>query len=112
MKVLLVCGPYGSGTSAVAGMLANLGAMGLGPYWKTNDPRTPNSYELLAFKEMLLGLVSEETGQLKPSASIDGALSDFKTLLAANLPDRESRPVLLKHPASALILPQICRVFD
>ena len=61
MKVLLICGPYGSGTSAVAGMLANLGAMGLGPYWQTNDPRTPDSYELLAFKEMLLELISEET---------------------------------------------------
>ncbi|HEY8947745.1 MAG TPA: hypothetical protein VIM56_02550 [Rhizomicrobium sp.] len=110
MKVLLICGPYGSGTSAVAGMLANLGATGLGPYWQTNDPRTPNSHELIALKDMLLELVSEDTSLLKPDAPVDRALADFKTLLAARVPD--GRPVFLKHPAAALILPQFCRVFD
>jgi hypothetical protein len=112
MKVILICGPYGSGTSAVAGMLAKLGVIGLGPTWQTSDPRTPDSYELLAFKDMLLGLVSEETCMLKPGVSVGRALSDFKALLAASLPAEESRPIFLKHPTAALILPEFCQTFD
>jgi ABC-type dipeptide/oligopeptide/nickel transport system ATPase subunit len=112
MKILLVCGPYGSGTTAVAGLLANLGALGLGPYQRTNDPRTPNAYELLAFRELVLSLVSEETMSLKPDISIEAALSEFKDALVKRVPQGEQRPIFLKHPASALIIPHICRVFD
>jgi hypothetical protein len=91
-------------------MLAALGVPGLGPYWQTNDPHTPNSYELLSFKDMLLSLISEETGLLKPDAPVDRALAEFRTRLSAHVPT--GQPMFLKHPAAALILPQFCRVFD
>jgi hypothetical protein len=112
MKLLLVCGPHGRGTSAVAGLLANLGAVGPGPYQKTNDPRTPNAYELLAFRELVLGLVSEETMSLKPNVSIETALLEFKDMLVKLLPQGETRPIFLKQPASALLIPHICQVFE
>jgi hypothetical protein len=43
MKLLLVCGPFGSGTTAVAGLLARLGAIGFGPYYQPADERTPTA---------------------------------------------------------------------
>ena len=82
MKLLLVCGPFGSGTTAVAGLLANMGAVGPCPYHRTNDPRTPNSYELVAFRELVVALVSEETMLLKP----ESALSELKSALAKLVP--------------------------
>lgn len=85
---------------------------GPGPYHRTNDPRTPNSYELVAFIELVLALVSEETMLLKPGASVESALSELKSALAKLAPAGESRPIFLKHPAAALIIPQICQVFD
>jgi len=112
MRLLLVCGPYGSGTSAVAGMLANMGAIGVGPYQGTNDPRTPNAFESIAFRATVLGLVSETTMLLKPGAAIEAALLQLKSQIAERLPEGEMRPIFLKHPAAAPIIPHICELFD
>jgi hypothetical protein len=112
MKVLLVCGPFGSGATAVAGLLARLGTVALGPYHRTRDPRTTNSYELVAFRDMVLSLVAEDTMSLKPGVSIDARLAEFKSAVGALLPEGESRPLFLKHPAAALLIPQLCKTFD
>ena len=53
LKVILVCGPFGSGTSVVAGLLDRMGAFGLGPYFETDDPKTANSYESVPFRETI-----------------------------------------------------------
>ena len=61
MRAVLVCGPWGSGTTAVAGLLERLGAVGFGPYFHTNDPRTPNAYEFLPFRALITRFASEKT---------------------------------------------------
>ena len=61
MKLLLVCGPFGSGTTAVAGGLAHLVAIGFGPYFRPADERTRNSHELVVFRDVLLIVAAEET---------------------------------------------------
>jgi ABC-type antimicrobial peptide transport system ATPase subunit len=66
MKLVLVCGPFGSGTTAVAGMLAGLGLPGIEPYFVSNDERTPNTFESIAFRETLLRIVSEQTLSFNP----------------------------------------------
>ena len=45
IKLVPICGPWSSGTSAVAGILERIGCFGVGPYFETADPKTPNSYE-------------------------------------------------------------------
>jgi len=65
MRLILVCGPWSSGTTAVGAMLEQLGAHGLPPYFRTNDPRTANSFESEAFRQLIGGMIDENTLRLQ-----------------------------------------------
>ena len=116
MKLLLVCGPFGSGTTAVAGLLARLGAIGFGPYYQPADDRTPDSHELIAFRDVMLTLASEETTTLLPEGDVKTALEIFRDRIANQefgaYDSSAGIPIFLKHPLAALIIPQICAVFE
>jgi hypothetical protein len=117
MKLVLVCGPWSSGTTAVSGMLDQLGLNGLGPYFRTNDERTKNSFESLAFREVIDQLASDQTLALKVERKAAAqVLRNFRAQLEAQTPDaaagKPEMRVFLKYPLSALLIPQICRVFD
>lgn len=115
MKLVLVCGPWSSGTTAVAGMLDKLGLKGLPPYFKTNDERTKNSFESLEFRNVIDQLASEETLKLKVDRSIAlKVLQAFRKKLedAGMGGENQEVPVFLKYPLSALLISQIARVFD
>jgi hypothetical protein len=58
---VLICGPWSSGTSAVAGMLGRAGLQAPGPYVLVNDPRTSDTHEMLAFQQVLKSLADERT---------------------------------------------------
>jgi len=115
MKLLLVCGPWGSGTTAVAGLLARLGAVGFGPFHRTRDERTANTYELIAFKNLLHRVASEQTVSLIPGVDVKAELTRFRDQLvkdhAGSYDAETGRPIFLKHPLSALIIPEICEIF-
>ena len=53
-KVVVVLGPWSSGTSAVAGIVAALGASAHPPFVGVADPRTPVSFESKALREIIL----------------------------------------------------------
>jgi hypothetical protein len=118
MKLVLICGPWGSGTTAVAGMIEKLGAHGFGPYYHTGDPRTPNSFELIAFKESVRRLASDRIVGPIPGAA-KTALMELRRLhsrielqeFGPHDPNG-SVPIFFKDPISAFLLPQICNVFD
>ena len=119
LKVILICGPFGSGTSVVAGLMERLGAFGIGPYFETIDPNTPNSYESLAFRETIrsaLGYTSQTT--ISPVAPPPDAVQSGLRVLQKRIEDREfglydfRKPIFVKYPLSALVIPQICEVFD
>jgi hypothetical protein len=116
MKLILVCGPFGSGTSAVAGLSARLGAVGFGPYYQPADERTPDSHELIAFRDLMLTLASEETTKLLPGADVKTALEKFCDRIANQelgaYAGNAKIPIFLKHPLAALIIPQICAAFE
>jgi len=116
MKLLLVCGPFGSGTSAVAGLLGRLGAISFGPYHHIGDERTPNTYELIAFKELLQRLVSEPTLSLVPGIDATAELRTFRDRLANQefgaFEANSTTPIVLKHALAAFVIPQICEVFE
>lgn len=117
-KLVLVCGPWGSGTSAVTGLLMNLGAIGIGPYFQTYDPRTPISYESIPFKEVIDQHVSGPT--LTPLPDAQGAVHSGLLELRRRIEAQEFGPynvdqpnyVVLKNQAAVLFLPQLCDVFD
>jgi hypothetical protein len=116
MKLILVCGPFGSGTTAVAGMLARLGAAGFGPHYQPADPLTANSYELAAFRDLLLSVASEQTLTLTAAGDVKAALEHFRNRIIRQelgaYDEKSATPIFLKHPLAALIIPQISAAFE
>jgi hypothetical protein len=108
MKLILVCGPFGSGTTAVAGMLAGLGLPGIEPYFVSNDERTPNTFESIAFRETLLRIVSEQTLSFNPGVD---RVAEIRRLYD-QISMRGHETVFLKHQLAALLIPELCNVFD
>jgi hypothetical protein len=108
MKLILVCGPFGSGTTAVAGVLAGLGLPGIEPYSVSNDERTPNTFESIAFRETLLRIVSEQTLSFNP-----GVDRSFEIRRLHDQIGTCGHPtIFLKHPLAALVIPELCSLFD
>jgi len=118
MKTILVCGPWGSGTTAVAGVLDRLGATGLPPYFMTKDSSTPNSYESIPFRETIRQYANEPSLSLVSCAP--GAVQSGLRSLQQRIEQQEFGPydprspkrIFFKYPLSALLIPQICEVFD
>jgi hypothetical protein len=100
----------------VAGLLHRLGVAGLEPYFETRDERTQNSYESIPFRDVMIKLFDEETLKLRDRADLVAAseLRKFRDQLGAKLGAtiEAVAPIFLKHPASALFLPQICQLFE
>ena len=112
MKLILVCGPWSSGTTVVSAMLDRLGARGLPPYFRTNDPRTPNSFESQAFRDVIAELVEEHTLRVRverPAAQ--ARLTEFAARLESEA-GGAAAPLFLKYPPSALLIPEICAAFS
>jgi hypothetical protein len=112
MNLILVCGPWSSGTTAVSGMLEQLGARGLPPYFHTNDPRTPNSFESEAFRQVIGELADENTLGMRVDLPVAQArLGDFRARLETEFAGNAT-PLYLKYPLSTVLLPEICQVFS
>jgi len=118
VKIIFVAGSWGSGTTALAGALAKLGVSAFGPHFRTNDPRTPASFELIPFRNLILGFVDEATVSFKGDRSDElvAALRSFAEALergdhGAWSADRPKR-ALLKMPLATICLPQITAVFE
>jgi len=115
--LVLVCGPWGSGTSAVAGMLANAGLWAPGPHIQLKDPRTTQTYEMRAFRDLLMRFVSELTfEQMMNSHDIVQELTHFRDTVLAEARARDgisaNQLLLLKHALPAFLLPEMDQVFD
>lgn len=116
VELVLVCGPWSSGTSAVAGLLAGMGLTGLPPFFRTRDERTRNSFESTVFRDLVMGIASEESIALTvPPAEAAERLRNFRSAVAAGEfgPNvlGSGRPFFLKYPLSAALIPQICGAF-
>jgi hypothetical protein len=112
MQLILVCGPWSSGTTVVAGLLERLGARGLPPYFVTSDPRTPNSFESMDFRRLIGELIDEDTLRMRVDWPVaERRLLEFRESLEEQ-DDDGTAPLFLKYPPSALLIPEICRAFD
>ena len=111
MELILVCGPWSSGTTVVAGLLERLGLRGLPPYFVTSDPRTPNSFESMDFRRLIGELLDENTLRMRVDWSqAKQRLFEFRKRLEQQADDG-TVPLFLKYPPSALLIPEICQVF-
>jgi hypothetical protein len=107
-RLILVCGPFGSGTTAVAGLLAGLGLPGCEPYFHSNDAQTPNTFESIAFRSTLLRIVSEAKLSLIPGVEPGAEIARFH----AGIASLGQPTIFLKHALSAFLIPNLCRQFD
>ena len=117
MKAIYVAGAWGSGTTAMAGALHQLGLTLDAPTFATNDPETPNSLELVEFRSIVLKYVDEE--HLKRPFAMEQLSSQLKRLAIDmdnekywHWPKDRPRRVLLKLPVAAICLRQMARAFD
>lgn len=114
-KIILVCGPWGSGTSAVAGMLARAGLQAPGPFVQVNDPRTNDTYEMKAFQTILRSLASEQTlERLTSESEAYQRLQVFRDEILRSVIEqtRDASPIMLKHGLAALFLKELCALFE
>jgi hypothetical protein len=116
MKLVFVCGPWSSGTTAVSGMLDALGLDGCGPFFRTNDQRTQNSFESQAFRTVVDTILSEQTLQQNITAEAAlTALVNFREALRLKRSSTDSTAavqIFLKYPLASLLIPLVCKVFD
>lgn len=111
-KVIFIAGSFGSGTSAVAGALAKLGVSSLPPHFQTNDPRTPSSFESLAFRKLVDSIAND--ADLSVADNRAGTSKFIKELkkLVAKADGGIHDAVMLKMPLASLCLPQIVEAVD
>ena len=95
-----------------------LGAIGFKPYFRTNDPRTSNSYEFLPFSELLNRFISLSPLSIRHDmlAGLEPELIRFRRRIEAqdfgSYDPTSGLPFFLKAASAAFIIPEICRVFD
>jgi len=106
-RFLIVLGPWGSGSTAITGVLDRLGAFTCPPHFKTNDPRTPSAYEPEFLRAIATHLEREQalmvTGnRLQLTTEIQQWLG--KTLQKAGC---DNRVVAIKHALLSLVIPEL-----
>ena len=111
--IALVCGPWGSGTSALCALIHALGVNAKGPFFKTNDPRTPDCFEMLAFNKLVNKLVDEKTLEHKLSShNIKDQLTAFRDDYFKSKRNESVQLELLKTPACSALLAELEQVFS
>ncbi|MFP4147253.1 MAG: tetratricopeptide repeat protein [Halorhodospira sp.] len=111
-ELILVLGSWSSGTTALTGFLAQLGAYACPPYLRLNDRRTPNSFEPKALRDQLRSYIDERS--LQPR-SLDRA--GFRSWLEGWIAEQRElairsgyRHLVLKHPLTAFFIPEFREV--
>lgn len=116
IQIILVVGAPGSGTTAVAGALAALGVPVPGPYDRNNDPRTPVTYESMAFTRALRLGLDESTLERKPSGDMVGAMRDLLTELErgrlVNWQPGKPKRAAFKRPMAGVVLRELVPIFE
>jgi hypothetical protein len=115
-KIILICGPWGSGSSALTGFLTYAGFYAPTPFHTVPDPLTPNTFETNAFRLALAPFVSEfNLKKTHKSSEIIDSLNlfnkDFLYKHKKFLPNKKPF-FLLKHPTSVFFLDELFLVFD
>lgn len=60
-NIVVVLGSWGSGTTAAVGALELMGCNTCPPHFMTWDPRTPNSFEPLSLREIIIPILMNQS---------------------------------------------------
>jgi hypothetical protein len=110
MKVIFIAGSYGSGTSAITGILDKMGVSSLPPHFLTNDYRTPNSFESIAFRDLVISFADETTLTKNMSKAAEFIQGLKKLVQQGNGGTADA--VVLKMPLASICITQIIEAVD
>ncbi len=106
--VILVLSSWSSGSSSIAGYLSNCGAFPCPPFYKTNDPLTPISYESQGLRKLLIEHFDEHTLKRKfPGVEFVSQYKSFLESAMVKFKETEDERILLKHPLLIFFLEEI-----
>lgn len=116
-EYIFVVGPFSSGTTAVTGVILNLGGQILGPLSRTNDPRTESSLESVPFQAICDELVCPERLHFhdQKRTRVLPLLLGLKqqiTALKSQEPAGSAQPIIFKRATTAFFLQEIKIVFN
>lgn len=118
VELIFIAGAWGSGTTAQTGALSAMGAPVFGPHFKLNDPKTPNSYEQTAFRDVVRKHYSDDTLSLinNDQEAFFQDLLEYASELERGKFGRwkkgQTKKVVLKLPAASTIIPLLDAIFD
>lgn len=104
-NIVVVLGPWGSGTSAAVGALEMMGCYICPPHFKTNDPRTPNSFEPLSLRNVIIPNFDEPG--LCFSGPDRGAMAGLFKDWLAHEKKMSDKPMAVKLPHLCFFVPDI-----
>ncbi|SDG14541.1 hypothetical protein SAMN05216241_1065 [Limimonas halophila] len=114
VRPIVVLGSWSSGTTAVTGYLARLGAYSCPPHVQTKDPRTPNSHEPTGLRDAVLSRVDQFSLKAK-----EGDTSGFREWLHEWLQEQKRYAaeagcshLIMKHPVSAFFIADLQAVCE
>lgn len=111
LPVLCILGTWSSGTTAVTGYLERFGAYSCPPHVRTNDPRTPDSYESLEFRNQCAVTVDEATfADVGDRQKFVAGLQNWIKKKSDEAILNECTHIVLKHPLSAFLISEIHEV--
>ena len=107
-NTIVIISTWSSGSTALTGFLHHCGAYTCPPHQKTNDIRTPNAFEPLAYSDALKNLIDEATLSKK------GNFNAFKSFFAeyyfkevVKAKELGFAAICLKHPLQIFFLPYL-----
>lgn len=114
IEFVVILGPWGSGTSAVMGALDIMGLNTVGPYLRTNDPRTQNSYESLSLRKIILKCFDENTLSNRPYNRTDliNQLKAWKKENTITTGTYVEKIIAVKIPHLCFFVPEMVEAWD
>jgi len=109
-RTIVVLGSFGSGTTGVTQALSILGCHTCPPHVKTNDPRTPNAFEPVSLRNIIISDFDESRMQFTRTdrTSIPSILKAW----LINEKARSNLPVAVKLPHLCFYVPEIVAMWN
>ena len=108
--IIVVLGSWGSGTSAAIGALELMGCNICPPHFMTNDPRTPNSFEPLSLRSIIVPNFNEPG--LHFSGPDRGAVPGYFKEWLAKEKQKSDKPLAVKLPHLCFFIPDMIEAWN
>ena len=103
-------GAFGSGTSAVTGALELLGCHTCPPHVRTNDPRTPNAFEPVSLRNIIISDFDES--RMQYTRTDRRSMPSILKAWLINERARTNKPLAVTMPHLCFYVPEIVAMWN